>query len=155
MTTFFNHIIVLTRYVNPELKQKIKKLLSVWKERKVYGSEFIDLLEKKAQLITIQASSSLPNDMSHTSEIEEDEENAKESDQSFSLPPILKDLSENMKALHENDASKVSAITRVNAIRSKLYQKEDFYSIHGKLIPLSSIIYLHDSRKGTIRSHCW
>ena len=96
---------------------------------------------KKAQLNSIKAPSESTSPFDeNVSDNEQEERNSDGNSQSASLPPILQDLSANMKALAENDMSKVSAITRVNAIRSKLYLKEEFYSIHGKICKLDILI---------------
>ena len=71
------------------------------------------------------AAPSLPSDI-------EESEDEEKSGQSYTVPPMLKGLGENMRALAENEVSKVPAITKVNSIPSKLFLKEAFYNVHGK-----------------------
>ncbi len=90
----------------------MKRILDVWRERKIFQAEFLDLLEEKAGIrnkAAVQQSTAVTT----------------------SIAPKLKVISSSLSSLSALDASKLGAITRVNAIRSKLYEKQSFSEIHG------------------------
>ncbi|KAJ3304060.1 Regulation of nuclear pre-mRNA domain-containing protein 1A [Kappamyces sp. JEL0829] len=107
------------KFVSDDVRGKVKRILAVWRERRVYPEDFIVQLEEKAGLrgghVSPDGSPSLSSPVG-----------------SPALPPNLKGIANSLNSLTALEASKLGAVTRVNAIRSSLYLTNSFDSVNDK-----------------------
>lgn len=64
----------------------------------------------------------------------DDEMKSPASYSSAKVHPILAAIAQSLNSLQESQDAMLNAITRVNAIREKLFSKEEILSINGNLI---------------------
>ncbi|KAJ3369677.1 hypothetical protein HDU91_007008 [Kappamyces sp. JEL0680] len=128
------------KFVSDDVRGKVKRILAVWRERRVYPEDFIVQLEEKAGLrgghVSPDGSPSLSSPVG-----------------SPALPPNLKGIANSLNSLTALEASKLGAVTRVNAIRSSLYLTNSFDSVNGMLVtPADASRYSASARSSPDKS---
>ncbi|KAI8895053.1 hypothetical protein BC833DRAFT_602586 [Globomyces pollinis-pini] len=103
------------KFIHPDIKQKVKRMLNVWKERRVYPTPFIQTLEHQADI----------NDLGKGQP-----QSAKPEQTMTDIPDQLKNIVKNLNSLKALDASKLASVSRINGIRASLFVKESFDNIH-------------------------
>jgi hypothetical protein len=99
----------LIRFVNQDLKKQVKRIVAIWRERKIYSTEYLNKLEEKAGLGT----------------------SSPKKEKSVVIPE-LKAMLPLLELLRVIQKDQLDEVTRISAIRPVLYLPDEVPHINGK-----------------------